>query len=135
MSTDSWRPTHAYVPGQNSRHEEGAFDFLKVGVAGCSVAALPGTVAWRSAMAFHRDGYHWEAHELLEAIWMACPPNSAEKIYVKAVIQQCNAALKEKMRQPVAAQKIRVQAEALLHEALRRSGGVLFGGLVDATEI
>lgn len=131
MTDLDWRPSHPYVPGRGRRHEEGIFDFIKAGVNQCCVDELPDTAAWQYAIAFHNEGYYWEAHEILETVWMACPPNSAEKIYVQGLIQRANAALKESMGQLRAALKISREADLLIEEAQHRSGGVLFNGRVE----
>ena len=122
-----WRPPHAYVPGLNERHPEKLFDFLKADISTAEVNDLPQTTAWRYGKAFLQEGYFWEAHELFEPLWMACPPNSAEKLYVQSIIQSANAALKEKMGQGDAAAKINNHALALRTEAQRRSPDTLFG--------
>ena len=43
---------------------------------------------------FLEADYLWETHEVLEAVWLACPPNSAEQVCVRGVIQLANARLK-----------------------------------------
>lgn len=126
----SWRPPHAYVPGRTQRHPEDLFDFLKTDVSGCAVGELPDTYTWLYAEVFYDEGFYWEAHELLEAVWMACPPNSAEKIYVQAKIQKANAALKRYMGHPKAVTTLSREVEALLEEVRQRSNGVLFNGRV-----
>ena len=123
----TWRPPHAYVPGVNKRHAEDLFDFLIEGVSSCALNDLPESNTWQHAMAFLHDGYFWEAHELFECIWMACPPNSPEKLYVQSLIQRANAALKQKTGQLKASQKIEQHAQTLHTEAVRRSASVLFG--------
>ncbi len=126
-NSENWRPPHAYVPGVTPRHAEDLFDFLKTGVVSCALNNLPETAAWQHGMAFLQEGYFWEAHELFESLWMACPPNSAEKLFVQSVIQQANAALKRKMGQHSAAEKIARHAQTLHAEAMQRSPERLFG--------
>ncbi len=130
LADGRWRPSHAYIPGQNVRHEEGLFDVLTSMVQGCAVDDLPLTLTWRYASAFFDDGFYWEAHELLEAIWMVCPPNSAEKLYVQARIQRANAALKSRMGLARAVARLNTAARELEAEAARRSPDTLFGGMV-----
>lgn len=130
MTDYHWRPSHPYVPGRTARHAEDLFDFIKACIGDCRVEELPESSAWQYALAFHSDGYFWEAHEILEAVWMACPPNSAEKVYVQALIQQSNAALKTAMGQPRAASRLAAEVECLMSEARRRSGGNLFGSRI-----
>ena len=81
--------------------------------------------------AFIEAGYFWEAHEVLEAVWLACPPNSAEQVCVRGVIQLANARLKEQMGHPRAAARLMVMARELLADARRRGGANLLGFDVD----
>lgn len=125
-----WRPPHAYIPGQTARHDESLFDFLKADLADCTLAELPHTAAWLHAMAFIEDDYYWEAHEVLEAVWLQCPPNGPEKLYVQSLIQQANAGLKRKAGLDNAADKIQKHSDELLREAAARAGGSVFGGAI-----
>lgn len=121
----SWRPPHAYQPGRTARHDEALFDPCKADAGG--EGAVHERRAWAFATAFHRDGFHWEAHEVFEALWMACPPNSPEKLYVQALIQRANAALKREMGQARAAARLTAQAEGLAAEAFTRACGTVCG--------
>lgn len=71
-----------------------------------SADALTSSVAWRAGWTFLNAGCYWEAHEVWEAVWLALPPNSAERRFVQAVIQLANALLKEKMNRPNAARRL-----------------------------
>ncbi len=123
----NWRPSHAYVPGQNARHAEDIFDHCKAGLEGLAVEQFDQSLAWRYGQGFLADGYYWEAHEVLEALWMACPPNAPEKLMIQAVIQFANAKLKERMQRPNAAARLREQAARLAAEAVARNGGPVLG--------
>lgn len=112
-----WRPDHAYIPGQTARHAEGLFDPLKTGLDKTPAKDLHFTTAWQIGRAFFAEGYFWEAHEMWEAVWLAAPPNSAEKLLVQAFIQTANAGLKRKMGQQKAADRLAAQALHLHHEA------------------
>ncbi len=118
-----WHPPHAYIPGQTPRHPEDLFDSIKATAGGISVADIPGCLAWRSGLQFLEDGFFWEAHEVLEAVWMSCPPNSPEKLMVQAVIQFANARLKAVMGRAAAAERLRRISERLAKEAVLRAGG------------
>ncbi|MBF9035703.1 DUF309 domain-containing protein [Rhodobacterales bacterium HKCCE2091] len=122
-----WRPGHAYVPGRTDRHPEGLFDRFKQGLDGIDPDGLHRTDAWRVGCRFLSEGYYWEAHEVLEALWMACPPNAPERLMVQAVIQRANAGLKAGMGRDRAAFRLTVAAEALAEEAFRRRGGAVMG--------
>lgn len=123
----TWRPPHAYVPGQTPRHPEDLFDQFKVGLADVPASQLNETQAWSYGLAFLKDGYFWEAHEVLEAVWMACPPNAPERLMVQAVIQHANAQLKRKMGQDRAAQRLDKRMVELAGEAVSRAGTDVLG--------
>lgn len=118
----SWRPPHAYIPGKTPRHPEMLFDPLKAAVELQNPEACP---VWRLALSFIEDGYFWEAHELLEAIWMGLPDGSADKLAVQALIQFANGKLKLEMERPQAAAKLASLSERLLADALSRTGAHL----------
>ena len=100
-------PTHAYVPGENARHPEGAFDPIR-GTAqpGMSEAALANSDAFQMGLRYLKRGFYWEAHEVLEPVWMACPPNAVSRSVVQGLIQLANARLKVKMGKPKAAARL-----------------------------
>ncbi|WP_109465590.1 DUF309 domain-containing protein [Albibacillus kandeliae] len=100
-------PPYAYVPGRDARHAESAFDAFHNSVQpGMSVAQLSETLAWRAGWYYIERGYHWEAHEVLEPVWMNLPPHSAEQQFVQGVIQAANAALKLRMDRPKATRRL-----------------------------
>lgn len=106
-------PDHAYVPGSTARHESGAFDHFCVDAKpGMDVEALASCRAWRAGLKFLEAGFFWEAHEVLEAVWMALPTDSADRQTVQALIQYANAGLKQKMGRPGAASRLLVRASA-----------------------
>ena len=122
-----WRPPHAYVPGKTPRHPEGYFDACKSDAQKVPLDVLHKSAAWTYGLAFLNEGYFWEAHEVLEAVWLACPPASAERLLVQAIIQLANARLKAVMDQPRANQRLQEQADRLAGEAFQRSGGQILG--------
>lgn len=78
-------------------------------------------------MKLFEEGFFWETHELLEPVWMACPPNSPQKLLVQAVIQQANARLKELMGRQKAALRLKAKAEALWREAFADPSRTILG--------
>lgn len=115
-------PPFAHVPGQGPRHAEGAFDALTAGVrAGMTVAELAETRAWAAGWRFLRAGYFWEAHEVLEPVWMALPEGSAERAFVQAAIQTANAALKRRMGRPRAVSRLCAMVRELLAQCAGRT--------------
>lgn len=120
-------PPHAYIPGQTPRHPEGAFDALRASVhPGLTEASLAASPALAAGLRFLHAGYGWEAHEVLEPLWLACPPNSPARHLAQALIQLANARLKDRMAQPRAATRLRAIARRHLAEArLARPGPIL----------
>ncbi len=110
-------PSHKHIPGQNARHPEDAFDWIRDQAA---------AGAWDYGLRLLHEGFYWEAHEVLEPVWMAAAPNSAEKAMAQAVIQLANAALKLDMDKPKAAARLAGMVEALASEAAQ-GGAVVLG--------
>ncbi|MDA7965064.1 DUF309 domain-containing protein [Ruegeria sp.] len=125
--TVSWKPAQPYIPGRTLRPAEGAFDDLKCGLNDIPVERLTETRAWVAGLAFFRDGYYWEAHEVLETVWLACPPNAPERLMVQAIIQRANAELKRVMGQERAALRLFDLSDKLACEAVERAGRSVLG--------
>ena len=125
-------PPHAYIPGQTPRHPEGAFENLRATARpGMTEDALAASPAMQAGLHFLHAGFEWEAHEVLEPVWIACPPNSPARHMAQALIQLANARLKDRMTQPRAAARLRKIAARHLAEArLGRRGaraGMILG--------
>ena len=121
-------PGHAYVPGETERHPEETFALYHASVAQhMSPEDLQETLSWRAGLVFLDNGFFWEAHEVLEPVWMATPRDSAEHQMVQAVIQIANAALKLKMRRPAAAKRLCHRARDHLRAARSSGGEVVMG--------
>lgn len=114
-------PDHKHIPGQNARHPEDAFDWIRD-----QAAAEAGNAAWLYGLRLLHHGFYWEAHEVLEPVWIAAAPNSAEKAMAQAVIQLANAALKLDMGKPKAAVRLAGMVESLAAEAAQ-GGKVVLG--------
>ncbi|WP_245189077.1 DUF309 domain-containing protein [Mameliella alba] len=100
------RPTHAHVPGQNARHPEGAFDHIRASAQpGMTPADLAESDAFRHGLFYIDSGFYWEAHEVLEPIWMALP-GGQDRRFLQALIQAANAFLKREMMRPGAARRL-----------------------------
>jgi hypothetical protein len=72
--------------------------------------------AFRYGLTLHDAGFFWEAHEVWEAVWKACPPNGVERRLLRGLIQLANAALKIRMGRGRAAVRLLREAEELLRE-------------------
>ncbi|MFK7751041.1 MAG: DUF309 domain-containing protein [Sedimentitalea sp.] len=120
------RPPHAYVPGQTPRHDEAVFASLHASVrADMDADTLARTDAWQAAWIYVAEGFFWEAHEVLEPIWMALPDKSPERHFVQALIQTANAALKLEMARPRAVVRLCDKVDA--HLAACGDSAVIMG--------
>lgn len=107
MSEPLEPPTHAYVPGVSERHPEGHFDHIRNSVENdMTPEALARSDAFRSGLYYLEIGYFWEAHEVLEPVWLALPSAGEDRQLVQALIQFANAQLKVEMRRPKAAKRL-----------------------------
>ena len=94
-------PPHTYVPGQTARHPEDWFDVIKASLTDAvSTQELHQTEAFQTGLFYLRQGYFWECHEVLEAVWIRCPEDSPEREMTQALIQLANARLKHLMGKP-----------------------------------
>ncbi|WP_439143513.1 DUF309 domain-containing protein [Planktotalea sp.] len=117
MSTNNW-PTHAYVPGKTMRHPEGAFDGVRDTVKpDLTIEQLAECEAFVSGLNYIQSGFFWEAHEVLEPVWMILPDPSRERAFVQGVIQIANGLLKLEMGRPKAAARLLVISTDLLAQA------------------
>lgn len=111
-------PEAAHLPGATPRPDEAAFDAVKATVPAVTTTAdAAGNAAWQHGLRLIAHGYYWEAHEVLEPVWMNAPPNSPERHLLRAAIQLANAALKQRMGWPKAALRLCDLAEAEAHAA------------------
>ncbi len=71
---------------------------------------------YRYGWSLFEGGFYWEAHEVWEPVWLACRPNSLEKVFLRAAIQLTNAFLKEAMGKKNAARRLFDEVEGLAGE-------------------
>ena len=93
--------------------------------------ALAQSKAFVHGECYFGNGFFWEAHEVWEAVWLACPANSAEKRFVQAKIQLSNAELKLLMGRPKACLRLCSIARELLGEAALSGRTTILGVVVD----
>jgi len=62
-------------------------------------------------------GFYWEAHEVLEPIWLILPDASPDRYFIQSMIQTANALLKQRMGRGAAARRIVGLARAALVSA------------------
>jgi hypothetical protein len=110
-------PSRAHVPGSGTRPDMAPLEAAKAAVPARVVAGdWEENVAYRYGWRLHEAGCYWEAHEVWEAVWLACAPNSREKVFLQAIIQLANARLKQRMARPAAARRLFAEAYRLLAE-------------------
>lgn len=116
-------PGHAHVPGSGSTPDMAPLEAAK--------ALAPSVMRhedWQdnAAYLYGHDlldaGFFWEAHEVWEAVWLNCPPNSAEKLLLRMLIQQANTRLKLVMGRRNAAERLAAEVEALRIDLAGRLG-------------
>ena len=81
--------------------------------------------AWNYGLFLIVYGYYWEAHEVLEPVWMTAPPNSRERALLQGLIQLANAFLKADMGNDRAARRIAGLASQCFVEAHARKGDLV----------
>ena len=129
------RPAYAHIPGQNARHPEGAFDTIRGRALTPTVSATASdNAAFQAGLDLLETGFYWEAHEVLEPVWMNAPANAPERFLVQSLIQLANAALKQKMARPNAALRLCAIARDHLGRA-GPAGASVMGLHIDAIAI
>ncbi len=69
----------------------------------------------QTGFALVRAGYYWEAHELLEQVWLTQKPNSTAREFLRAIIQLANGLLKLEMDRAGAAGRLFAEAAEVFH--------------------
>ncbi|WP_253712814.1 DUF309 domain-containing protein [Bradyrhizobium sp. WD16] len=132
------RPRWAYVPGEGGGVDREAM--------ACGLALLSPSYADRVpaddaavgyGIALNDEGFFWEAHEVLEAVWRAAPPAGLDRLVLRGCIQIANANLKRRMSRPAAAARLMAEAAADFAELGRRGPAPTdsFAGRIDLTRI
>jgi len=117
-------PSHAHVPGSGSAPDLGPLERAKdLTPAVTRAAEWQENVPYLYGHDLLQAGYHWEAHEVWEAVWLATPANSPERLLLQALIQNANARLKSGMQRENAAARLHTQVEELRIDLVARLGG------------
>lgn len=116
--TKTWAmPPYRHLPGRTPKPDDGpAHAMARAAPARMDPELWQSNEAYLYGFALLRDAYYWEAHEVWEAVWQSCKPNSRERFLLQALIQLANASLKQRLGQASAAGRIRVHAAKLLRE-------------------
>ena len=102
------------------RHPEGAFDGIRATAnPGLIIEQLAECEAFVIGLSYIQSGFFWEAHEVLEPVWMLLPNPSRERAFVQGVIQIANGLLKLEMGRHKAAARLLVISTDLLAQADR----------------
>ncbi len=111
-------PEHIYIPGLTLRHDEGFLDHVKQVTPDVTQDQTASKNAgWLYGLRLIRAGYFWEAHEVLETVWLRAKPNGRERQLVQGVIHLTNAGLKDVMERKGAAERLFQLAEVCFKEA------------------
>jgi predicted metal-dependent hydrolase len=81
-----------------------------------AAADWEGDLAYRYGASLYVQSFFWEAHEVWEAVWKACPPNGVERRLLRGLIGLANAALKLRMGRPKAALRLLREADETFGE-------------------
>ena len=123
-------PRWPHVPGTGTAPDRAPLDAAKTWVRRPVAAdAWESDAAYRYGAALYVNGFFWEAHEVWEAVWLACAPNGAERRFLRGVIQLANAALKLRMERPRAAVRLLREAIELLGEGSMPGAAETFMGV------
>ena len=121
-------PAYRHWPGHNARPQCGpAIEAARrAGAAGDADGDAVAN-AWAYGLWLIARGYHWEAHEVLEPVWLAQAPNSRARHLVQGFIQLANACLKADMGQGKAAGRLIAMACDCFADAATHSNRTVMG--------
>ena len=121
-------PTHRHVPGRNARPDDALFARVRALLPPetCDAGA-DANVPWRYGLRLLEAGFHWEAHEVLEGVWLRAAPNARERHLVQATIHLANGALKAAAGREAAAARVAARARESLGRAFPGGEGRLMG--------
>lgn len=117
-------PRWVYVPGVDAEADRTTLDRVKALVPVRFDGHVPAMhPALLYGLRLNDEGFFWEAHEILEAVWKAAPQGGLDRICLRAYIQIANANLKLKMGKQRAVDRLLADATAEFAElAVRRRG-------------
>lgn len=121
-------PQSRHLPGVNARPDEAFFASIKTAATPITTDATSGdNVAWHYGLRLLDAGFYWEAHEVLEQVWLNAAPNSRERSLVRGVIHLANGLLKQAMGRTRARQRLAVMCRQTLEDAFAGRKGRLMG--------
>ena len=124
MSSETPLPDYKHLPGKNARPDDGLLESIAHSASAVTDdASYRSNVAWLYGIRLFNNGFYWEAHEVLEAVWNNAAPNSREKHLVQGVIQMANAQLKASLEQTKAADRLQKLAAECITRAYTGGNG------------
>ena len=117
-------PRWAYVPGVDTQADRAALDRVKALVPARFDGFVPAShPAVQYGLRLNDEGFFWEAHEILEAVWKVAPKGGLDRLCLRGCIQIANANLKLKMGRFPAVKRLLTDAATEFRElAVRRRG-------------
>ena len=113
-------PAHRYVPGLQPHPHKGVGGHRHLADGGPPVElGAPWWAGWRfvHGLDLLDHGYLWEAHEALEALWVADRDDLARRALLGGLIQTAAASLCAHLERPEAAARLAARAAAQLSAA------------------
>jgi len=121
LSSETPLPDYKHLPGKNARPDDGLLESIAHSASAVTDdATYRSNAAWLYGIRLFNNGFYWEAHEVLEAVWNNAAPNSREKHLVQGVIQMANAQLKASLEQTKAADRLQKLAAECITRAYPR---------------
>lgn len=121
-------PSYAHVPGQNVRPNTDIFlPVVAMAITPTADATAQYNIAWHYGIKLINHGFYWEAHEVLETLWMKAIPNSRERHLLQGVIHLANCALKVRMGRTNAALRLSDLAAACIMRSFEQRDHSLMG--------
>jgi len=125
-------PRWAYVPGGEAEADHDTLWQAKALVPARFRDFVPARhPALRYGLALNDQGFYWESHQILEAVWAAAPQGGRERILLRACIQIASANLKLAMAKPHAFARLLGEALAELDQLMARKAAVSGDGFAD----
>ena len=124
-------PSYAHVPGINSRADNNELEAVIALVLSMTVdATAHDNIAWQFGVKLLNRGFFWEAHEVLEPVWMNATPNGRERHLLQGIIHVANSALKVRMQRMKAAQRLSDLATICIRRSFEQREYALMGILI-----
>lgn len=121
-------PDYKHLPGINQRPDDKLLQTMAMQASPITQEADANeNIAWLYGIRLIENGFYWEAHEVLEVVWMRAPHNSRERFLVQCLIQIANAALKQVLQKPTAAARLCDMAEQCRQRAFPINSAKLMG--------